>query len=56
MKDLKLNLTVNEANLILKALGNMPYSHVHELITKIHAQAQEQLTNEVINETRVEKV
>ena len=51
MKEFKLLLNVNEVNTILKALGNMPYNQVNELVTKIHAQAQEQLTNAVINET-----
>ena len=51
MKEFKLLLNVNEVNLILKALGNMPYNQVSETVTKIHAQAQEQLTNAVISET-----
>lgn len=51
MKEFKLILNVNEVNTILKALGNMPYNQVSEIVTKIHAQAQEQLTNAVISET-----
>jgi hypothetical protein len=43
MKDFKLTLNVNEVNLIVRALGNMPYNQVNELLNKIHAQAQEQL-------------
>ncbi len=43
MKELKLTLTVNETNLILKALGNMPFNQVTELVGKIHTQAQQQL-------------
>ena len=45
MKELKLTLTVNETNLILKALGNMPFNQVTELVGKIHSQAQQQLTS-----------
>ncbi len=51
MKEFKLLLNLNEVNAILKALGNMPFNQVNEIVTKIHAQAQEQLTNEVISET-----
>jgi hypothetical protein len=51
MKEFKLVLNVNEVNVILKALGNMPYNQVSEIVGKIHAQAQEQLTNAVISET-----
>lgn len=58
MKEFKLVLNVNEVNIILKSLGNMPYNQVNEIVNKIHAQAQEQLTNEVIAEAKspVEKV
>lgn len=52
MKEFKLKLHLNDVNTILKSLGQQPYSQVHELIGKIQAQAQEQLTNEVIGETR----
>jgi phosphoribosylformylglycinamidine (FGAM) synthase PurS component len=51
MKEFKLLLNVNEVNTILKALGNMPYNQVNDIVSKIHTQAQEQLTNAVINET-----
>jgi hypothetical protein len=34
-----LNLTVNEINLILQALGQAPYAQVVELVEKIKAQA-----------------
>ncbi|MGZ4037136.1 MAG: hypothetical protein ACXVPQ_04860 [Bacteroidia bacterium] len=57
MKEFKLQLNLNEVNLILKSLGQQPYSQVHETIGKIQAHAQEQLTNEVISEARhTEKV
>jgi len=43
MKDFKLKLDIAEVNLIIKALGNLPFNQVNELIAKIHSQAQEQL-------------
>jgi hypothetical protein len=45
MKEFKLELSLNEVNLILKALGDLPYSQVTELVAKIHAQAKEQLAS-----------
>ncbi len=57
MKDFNLKLSINEANLILKALAQLPYHQVNDVINKIHAQAQEQLTTDVIKETtQTEKV
>lgn len=43
MEELTLKLTLNEVNLILTGLGNMPYIQVSELIQKIQSQAKEQL-------------
>lgn len=45
MKKLKLDLTIDEVNLILKALGDLPFSQVFELIGKINEQASEQLND-----------
>ena len=42
---INMKLTVSELNLILEALGNMAYYRVHELIHKIHNQAQEQVSS-----------
>jgi hypothetical protein len=39
----KLELTINEVNVIMQALGNAPYAQVAELIQKIREQAQPQL-------------
>jgi hypothetical protein len=44
MKELKFNLNVNEINLVLKALGNLPYYQVCTLIEKLQQQANAQLT------------
>ena len=43
MKELKLQLTVDETNLILEALGTLPFSKVYTLIGKIQEQAGQQL-------------
>jgi hypothetical protein len=40
---ISLELSVEEVNLILKALGNMPFNQVYELIGGIHQQANSQL-------------
>lgn len=40
---MKLELTVEEINLILQALGNAPYAQVFELVGKIQQQAQAQI-------------
>ena len=45
-----LDLTVNEINLILQALGNAPYASVFELVQKIREQAQAQVQPEPILE------
>ncbi len=43
MKEITLTLTVNEANLVLKALMNMPFRDVYEVIGKINEQSNAQL-------------
>jgi hypothetical protein len=40
---MKLDLTINEVNMILQALGNAPYAQVFELVEKIRTQAQAQV-------------
>lgn len=37
------HLTIEEANLIFKALGEMPFKEVYELIGKLNEQANTQL-------------
>jgi hypothetical protein len=49
-KTLQLELTINETNLILEALGQQPFKLVYELIHKIQRQAQEQLGGQEINQ------
>ena len=43
MKHIKLDLSLEETNLILEGLGNLPFIKVHELISKIHEQAGTQV-------------
>jgi hypothetical protein len=45
MEKLKLELTIDEINRILQALGNLPFNEVFELIGKINQQANDQLSN-----------
>jgi hypothetical protein len=45
MKQIKLELSVDQVNTILQALGNEPFVRVHELINTIQQQAQQQLQN-----------
>ena len=44
-EQINMKFTVSELNLILEGLGNMAYYRVHELIHKIHNQAQEQVNS-----------
>ena len=43
MNELELKVTVDEANLILEALGSMPFKQVYALVGKIQEQASRQL-------------
>jgi hypothetical protein len=45
MKEIKLTLTLEEANEILDALGSRPFNRVYALIGKIQAQAAGQLAD-----------
>jgi hypothetical protein len=40
---------VDETNLILEAIGNLPYVRVYALVEKIQAQASEQLAAQTDN-------
>jgi len=40
-KEVNLKLSIEEANLIIEALGNLPFIKVYKLIEKIHLQANE---------------
>tara|TARA_R110000868_G_scaffold112176_5_gene302319 strand:+ start:10593 stop:10748 length:156 start_codon:yes stop_codon:yes gene_type:complete len=43
-KEITLTLTVNDANLILAALGKLPFEAVADLVGKVKEQGQAQLT------------
>ncbi len=42
MEKITLDITLEEANLILEALGNLPFVKVYALISKIQEQAGQQ--------------
>ncbi|MGB3180928.1 MAG: hypothetical protein WBB45_06040 [Cyclobacteriaceae bacterium] len=46
MKNLTLRVSLDEANLIMKALGELPFKDVYELIGKINDQANGQLKSD----------
>lgn len=46
MKEIQLSLSITEANMVIKALGQFPYNQVNELIAKIHSQATQQIHHE----------
>ena len=43
MKDIKIELTTEEINTIIEALGQMPFIKVYKIIEKIHLQSKAQL-------------
>jgi hypothetical protein len=43
MQDIKINLTIDDVNLILEGLGNLPFARVFTLVGKIQEQAAPQL-------------
>ncbi len=45
MQEINLTISVEEANLILEALGDQPFNKVFKLIGKIQQQAANQLEN-----------
>ena len=46
MKELNFKVTLDEANLILEGLGQIPFAKVYTLVAKFQAQAQQQLNGE----------
>ena len=43
MPDIQLQLSIDELNLILEGVGNLPFAKVYALVAKIQAQAAEQI-------------
>ena len=48
MSKIKLDLSIDEANLVLEGLGNLPFAKVFALIAKIQEQASQQLNGEMV--------
>lgn len=46
MKEINLILTIDEANLVLEALGNLPFVRVFNLIGKVQEQSSQQIDKE----------
>lgn len=45
MNEIELKINVEEANVILEALGQLPFAKVYNLVGKIQDQAAKQLNN-----------
>ncbi len=43
MQEIKLSLEVEDVNLILEGLGNLPFAKVYTLVGKIQEQASQQI-------------
>ena len=46
MKEIKFNINLEEANLILEGLGKLPFERVFNIVNKLQAQASSQLQEE----------
>ena len=46
MKEINLKVTVDEVNLLLEGLGNLPFVKVYALIGKIQEQSSQQINPE----------
>lgn len=46
---IELDLNLDEVNLILEALGNLPYARVYGLVQKIQSQARGQVSQQTTN-------
>ncbi|MFN0195037.1 MAG: hypothetical protein ACKVP5_24175 [Aestuariivirga sp.] len=45
MQEIKLNLAVDDVNLILEGLGNLPFARVYTLVAKLQEQAAQQINS-----------
>jgi hypothetical protein len=45
MRDIALTLAIGDVNLILEALGNLPFARVYALVGQIQEQAGPQITS-----------
>jgi hypothetical protein len=55
MQEIQITVTLEEANLLLEALGQLPFVRVYQLIAKIQQQAQTQFRDEPSNPKSGEK-
>lgn len=46
MKEITLEVTIDEANLVLEGLGQLPFARVYGLVAKLQEQAARQLNGE----------
>lgn len=51
MQELAINVTVEQANLILEGLGKLPFARVYELIADLQTQAKTQLRGHTATST-----
>jgi hypothetical protein len=54
MEEVQFQLTIDEANLVLAALGNLPFTQVSSLIAKLHTQVNKQMSE--LNEKKAQPV
>ncbi len=54
MQEIKLSLAIEDVNLILEGLGNLPFAKVYALVGKVQEQAAEQIKSADVS--RVEAV
>ena len=55
MDQMKINLSLDETNIVLNALGDLPYKQVFQLIQKIQQQAGRQLESDNGQEVTADK-
>jgi len=54
MKEINFTVTIDEANLILKGIGLLPFAEVYQLVGKLQQQAARQVEREASNLGNVE--
>ena len=55
MNEIRLTVTIDEANLILEALGQLPFAKVYALVGKIQEQASRQLNGQEVKAAESEE-
>ena len=55
MKEINFTVTIDEANLILKGIGLLPFAEVYQLVGKLQQQAARQVEREASNLGNVEE-